>query len=87
MGFTVTVTMNAAHSGLLTTPLNTGRFRGEFNIVQGNCIGHCDHVSNFEWLPRQGCLNVQTQIIVKINYLLLIFILIYFLNDVFVRKK
>jgi len=39
--FTVTVTLRAAHSELVAVPLNTGWFRGEFNIVEGNCICHC----------------------------------------------
>ena len=41
--------------------------------MEGNIIGHCekdrpyDHVSNFEWLPRQKCSNIQKKIIVKGN--------------------
>jgi len=42
MRFTVTVTLDAAHSEQVTAPLNTGWFRGEFNIVEGNSIGHCE---------------------------------------------
>jgi len=65
MRFNVTVTLGAAHSELVAMPLNTGWFRGEFSIVEGNCIGNCekdrpyDHVSNFEWLPRQKCSNTE----------------------------
>jgi hypothetical protein len=66
MRFTVTVTLCAAHSELVAVLLNTGWFRGEFNILQGNYIGHCekerayDHVSNFEWLLRQKYSNLRT---------------------------
>jgi hypothetical protein len=67
MRFTVTVTLDAAHSELVTVLLNTGRFRGQFSIVQGNSIGNWekgrsyDHVSNFEWLRSHNYSNLQTQ--------------------------
>jgi len=67
MRFTVTVTLGGEHSELVTVPLNTGWFRGEVNIVEGNSNGHWekdgpyDHVSNFEWLRGHKCSNLQTQ--------------------------
>jgi hypothetical protein len=39
---------------------------GKVNILGGDSIGHCEvkssfeHACNSEWLPTEGCLNVQT---------------------------
>jgi hypothetical protein len=40
---------------------------GKVNILGGDSIGHCEEKSSYEhvyiseWLPREGCLNLQTQ--------------------------
>ena len=54
------------HCSCICTVTYTGCSGGKVNIFGGDSIGHSkkklyEHVSNYKWLQKHGCFNIQIQ--------------------------